>query len=234
MTIPKQLWLILFSLAIVSTTLAAEELEDRPSVQVTASGTVASAPDRVRVSLSVESSGRTARAAAETNAKSMAEVIRRVKRADLPGINIRTSGFRLSPRYNDEVKRKLEPVGYTATNTIQILLDDVDKAGLALDTAMKAGANRVTGLTFELREPEAAYLQALGEAMKAAQRQAKVLAEAAGVTLGPPILLATSGRFRPPEYARAKMFAGEARTPIEAGDVTTTATVTATYALGQD
>jgi uncharacterized protein YggE len=234
MTVQKSTWLCLLILALFTTALGAEELDEQPSVQVTASGTVTSTPDRVKVSLSVESSARTARAAAETNAKSMAEVIRRVKRADLSGINIRTSGFRLSPRYNDEGKRRLEPVGYMATNTIQIVLDDVDKAGLALDTAMKAGANRVTGLTFELREPEAAYLKALGEAMKSARRQAEVLAEAAGVTLGPALRLSTSGGFRPPKYARAEAFASAARTPIEAGDVTTSATVTATYALGQN
>ncbi len=210
---------------------AAEEDEIRPVIQVTASGSVAREPDRVSVSLSVETAGKTARGAAEENARSMARVIKSLKKADLPGAQIQTSGFHLSPRYDHEGRRRPEPVGYTASNTVRVSIDDVSRAGQVLDTATAAGANRVMGLVFGLRDPDSAYNEALARAMEAAGRQARVLAEAAGVRLGPVVVISTSAGFRPREMARAQVLEHSVRTPIEPGDVRTTATVTASFEL---
>ena len=227
---------LLMFLALLAGCLPAYGEHDVPerSVQVTTSGSVSRAPDRARVLLAVETSDRTAQKATEQNATSMSRVLSRLKRSDLTKAEVRTLGFRLSPRYDHEDRRRIEPVGYVAANTIQVTVDDVDMAGRLLDAALGAGANRVTGLTFELRDPESAYLAALEKAMAAAGRQAKVLAAAAGQELGPPIRIATSGGVRPVEIARTQAFARAAATPIEPGNVTTTATVTATYALAED
>jgi uncharacterized protein YggE len=93
----------------------------------------------------------------------------------------------------------------------------------------------VAGLNFELRDPEAARLDALRDAMTSARREAEALAAAAGQTVGPTLSIQTSGggRFPPPMpmYRGVAMDMAQATTPIEPGTLTVTASVVVIYRI---
>lgn len=223
-------WALLFLLLLPSAGKAREP-GDEPAIHVTATGTVASEPELVRLFLAVETPGKTAAEAVEANAARMARAIDRLKRMGLSDGQIQTSGFALTPRYDYERPRRPnpEPIGFVAQNTIQVTIDSVAHVGRAIDAAVGAGINQATGLRFELRNPEAAYLQALRAAMASARAQAETLAEAAGGLLGPPLRISTSFSGPAPKVAAVRAFEQAATTPIEGSAVETTATVTVIY-----
>ncbi|MFW6205938.1 MAG: SIMPL domain-containing protein, partial [Gemmatimonadota bacterium] len=103
-----------------------------------------------------------------------------------------------------------------------------------VDAAVDAGANRVTGIEFELADPEAAYHEALRRAIDQARREAEVAAAALGESLGPPMSLNTSGFNAPAQRVMMESMdlRGAATTPVQPGELDVRASVSITYRLG--
>ncbi len=207
---------------------------EEPTVQVTATGTVEREPEQARLTLAVEMTETTAQGAAQANAEKMGRVLQRLRGLGLPKGHIRTVSYNLTAKYErgDHRRPDPKPIGYTAQNTVQVTIDSVGQVGQVIDASIGAGANRIAGLAYQLRDREAAYLEALGKAVKRARVQAEALAEAAGQELGPPHRISTTSgvRFAESVPMQASLRAS-APTPIEGGTVQVTATVTAHYRI---
>ena len=210
---------------------------DRSILRVSAEARVEVTPDRARISFAVETEGETAREAGEANARLMDQVVQAVQATDLPGLRTETTGYALTPRY--QPSRADQPrviIGYTARNTLQVVVDDVEEVGRLLDVALDAGANRVQGLHFEVRDPDPHRQEALREAVSRARAEAETIADALGVRLGDPLEVQVGGAqpvFRTDmQFARAEMMAMDApTTPVEAGLQTISASVNLHYRI---
>jgi uncharacterized protein len=120
---------------------------------------------------------------------------------------------------------------------VRATITDVDRVGAVIDAAIAAGANRISSLSFEASDPEAARAEALAAAVNAAREQARTIAEALGHELGPALEVrggADSPGPRPFVGDYMMMRAEAAPTPIESGDQTVTANVTVRFALGPE
>ncbi len=207
-------------------------------ITVIGTGTVRRTPDVAVVSLAVETMAANARAAAQDNATRMDAVIRALRQAGIPAEKIRTTSYNLNPEYQYTQATPTKPgeqrlVGYRASNTVEVRVDSIPRVGLVLDAAVAAGANRALGISYQLRDPDAARREALRAAVANAHADAQALAEAAGQKLGPLLGLSTSGFVQPPMPmfgARKVMdMAAQAPTPVEPGELEISATVTAVY-----
>jgi uncharacterized protein len=214
---------------------AAQDLADqRRTITVAAVAGVDREPELARVLLAVESEAPTAQEAARRNAALMERVLAAVRQAGIPALAIRTVSYELRPEYSRP--DRTDPgtpriIGYRAINMVQVHVDPLDRTGAVIDAALNAGANRVTSLMFELRDPDAARLDALRAAMTRAQREAEAVATAAGQRLGSPLRIDLGGAMAPPmPMARAEM-AMDAATPIEGGQLTIMATVHVVYEI---
>jgi uncharacterized protein len=78
-------------------------------------------------------------------------------------------------------------------NQVMVRLDDMELVGRVVDAAVGAGANRVTGISFELSDPRTAYHEALRLAVARARAEAEVLADALGEPLGAVMQVSTGG-----------------------------------------
>jgi uncharacterized protein YggE len=167
----------------------------------------------------------------------MEAVVAALRGAGVPGLEIETYGYSLIPEYriqNREDPDRRAISGYRAMNNIRVKVPGVDRAGEILDAGVGAGANRVVNLQFETTDTRDARLQALRGAVQVAREEAQTIADAMGVALGPPLEVrggASSGE--PRMFARAAMVdeMGGARTPIEAGNQTVSASVTILYRI---
>jgi uncharacterized protein YggE len=92
--------------------------------------------------------------------------------------DLQTSGLSVSPQFARDGR---EVVGYQATNNVTVTVDQVERAGELLDVALGAGANRIGGLRFGLRDAAALRQQALAEAVQSARRKAEALAAELGL-----------------------------------------------------
>lgn len=127
--------------------------------------------------------------------------------------------------------------GFQQTTTLKITVKDLEKVGTVLDAAIKAGANSVQEISFELRpETETRLKQdALTQATLIAKKKAEVLAQAAGTTIGPVSMISENSWVQPwlynsKSYESVAMDAGSAP-QISPQKVTLSVSVNLNYAL---
>ncbi len=211
--------------------LAAQANTGRPPNQivVTAQGVVEVTPDRARVTLGVETDAKTAQEAAQQNAATQARIIEAVRRAGIPAASIRTTGYNVAPRqqYIPET-RTWRVDGYQVTNLVVVVVEPVAKAGEVIDAALEAGANRVAGLTFEVKDATAPREQAIEQAVARARREAEIAARAAGGELSGLLELTLNSYDESPRpmMEMVAMRADAAQTPISEGTQAVTVSVT--------
>ncbi len=216
-----------------------QEPESPRVIQVSARGTVRQAPDRAGVQFAVETTAETAAAATRQNAATMDRVLAALRQIGIPDALVRTTRIELRPRYDQRRPQEAPPpiVGYQAVNQVAVRVEDIGLVGRVIDAAVAAGANRVTAVTFELADPDTAYREALRAAIARAGSEARVMAEALGEELGPPLRVTTGAMQLPPPEVRLEAARAEAMmaapTPVQPGELDVHAHVSITYRLGQ-
>ena len=197
-------------------------------IAVTGEGQVSAAPDQALVNLGVQTEAPSAQAAIQANSQAMAAVIAAVQGAGIPAANIRTVGVNVSPVMAPARPGEGTPpqtVGYRATNTINVTVDDVTRAGAVLDAGIGAGANVANGLRFGFKDDAALRRQALDLAARAARSDAEALAGALGVRIsGVTSVEELGGGGGGPVPLAARAEASNA-VPVEPGQLTVTANV---------
>ena len=117
-------------------------------------------------------------------------------------------------------------------NDVTVEFKRIDQAGPVIDAALAAGANQINSLSFGIASPDSARRVALTAAVAKARADAEVIARAAGGSLGQLIELMAADVFVPPPrpmIAMAKREMAADAVPIEPGQETVRATVTARW-----
>lgn len=194
---------------------------------VTGEGRVDVAPDTVVITLGATARAPQATVAFQQVTATLNQVVRALQSAGVPREQIQTSQVSLQPTFENG-----RQTGFEATATVRVTLRDLSAAGRVIDIAVAAGANNVSGVSFELRDQAAYEAAALQAAVQDAQRQATVLARALGVALGPVVRAEAEPTQGPilPTFARAG--AAEAIS-ILPGTLTVTRRVRAEYLVGR-
>jgi hypothetical protein len=209
------------------------------TIRVTGVGEARARPDQAIADFAVETAAATAAAAASENAGVMERVIAALVRAGVPRDRIETSGFNVFPEYDPQPRpEQTVPAvrGYRVMNSVTVTMDDVARVGAVIDAALGAGANRVNGVRFSLRDPQAFRQRAIDDAVRRARADAEALAGALNLGLGMvrEAYTADVGTVQPMAYARMEMAADMAQsapTPINPGEQTVRATVVVVYSI---
>ena len=196
-------------------------------ITVLGTGSTNVTPDRASFAFGTVSQAATANAALAASSQSVARVIAGLKKAGVAQADIQTSDVSLSPRTNDNGN---EIVGYTASNTVTATIRKLGDAGDVVDAAVGAGANQVYGPNLLASDQDAAYRNALKEAVAQARTKAETLATASNSTLGRITAIVESGGAAPMPIALGA--AKDSTIPIEPGTQKIEATVSVTFALG--
>jgi uncharacterized protein len=151
-------------------------------LRVHGEATVSVKPDEAQIDIGVITEATTAEGAADQNNKRSDALIRGL-RALFPAGSIKSINFSVNPNYR--YRREGPPViaGYTANNTVHLLLNDSSRLPAALGIAIKSGANSINRLDFTLRNETPVRTQALAEAAQQAQAGAEALAASLNVKL---------------------------------------------------
>ncbi|HZS01857.1 MAG TPA: SIMPL domain-containing protein [Chloroflexota bacterium] len=190
----------------LATTAPAQMVQPTPgprTLTVTGEGTASAAPDVAYVSVGVQTQGKTAVEATSENSRLMTSVLAALQARGVRPQDLRTSGLTVTPRYAPPPPATPvspgpgpivgsypssvyghpggEIVGYDASNNVTVTVSEVDRASELLDAALGAGANRVGGLTFRIRDTNALRQQALADAAQAARARADALAASLGL-----------------------------------------------------
>jgi uncharacterized protein YggE len=200
-----------------------------PSVRAVAEGVVSAQPDRAEIDIGVLTQAATAQAAASKNAAATQAVLDRLRKTLGSKADIRTTSYSLNPDYRfDQGKQTLS--GYSATNTVEIVSDDLPGIGKVIDAATEGGANQIQQLRFVLKDEKPARAEALRRAAVEARSNAAAMAAALGLKLGR-VLMVEQGTGQPSPSPRVFAKLATAETPIEPQGVEVRATVTLTIAV---
>lgn len=223
-----------FALTIVASLPAtAQTVPSHPAVDLviaSGEGVVKRAPDQVFVTVASEARSRQPAEAQSQNATVATAIRKRLTEFKLAADAVRTVSVDMQPQF-DWTNGKQTLRGYVATNVIEVRLDDVTHVGDVIDAVVAAGATRVTGVRFTLKDMAAAEQEALKLASAAALGRARAMAEGVGRNIDKVVRLdETGGGPMPPPQPvmmRAMAQAADAApTPVTAGDVEVRVTVT--------
>lgn len=213
------------------------------TIAIEGRGEISAAPDMATINSGVTSQGATAREALDANTTAMTALLAELKAAGIESRDIQTSGFSVNPNYvysddRDANGYTLPPkiTGYQVSNTVNVLVRDLDALGTILDKSVTVGANTVNGVTFAVADPSALLDEARKAAFADARQKAELYATAAGVTLDDIESISESQGFNEPQpypmYARADVAA--APVPVEAGELSFSINVNVQWNLEDD
>ncbi len=155
----------------------------RPSMRVHGEATISVEPDQAEVDIGVVTQAQTAQAATAQNSAKTNAVLEKL-RAVAPSANIKTENFSVNPNFRYPKEGEPTIQGYTANNTIRLLLNDLSRLREVINAALGAGATSVNRLNFTLRSEKEVRARALGEAADQAEAGAQALAGSLRVRLG--------------------------------------------------
>ncbi len=204
------------------------------TLNVTGLGQVDLSPDIAYIYIGVHTEGASASEAVTANNEQTQTLISALKKSGVDAKDIRTTNFGIWPstQYAPDGK----PLGtvYMVDNTVYVTVRELDGLGDLLDSAIKAGANSINSVQFDVADKTEAMKDARAKAVKNASEQAAELAEAAGVELGN-IVSVSYFDSQPYPYADGKGGGGgmavEAAVPIQPGQLTISANVSVTYEI---
>lgn len=207
--------------------------EDTPrTLSVSGTGEAVATPDIARITTGVQMRAGTAGDAMRLASEAMTGVFAALESEGVKAADVQTSGLSLEPVWDDDPQPRSGPpdvMGYVAGNMVTVRLRDVGGIGSVVDALVAAGANRFQDIGFGIDDPEPLLEEARRAAVADARAKAELLAEAAGVTLGPVLILNESGGYRPqPMFAQADMARA---TPVAEGTMSVGAQVQIVYAI---
>ncbi|NDV85415.1 DUF541 domain-containing protein [Aurantimonas aggregata] len=212
-----------------------------PTITVTGTGEASARPDQALATFTVLRTAETARAALDQANEAMREVSGGMRELGAEDRDLQTSGFSINPQYRyDNTEGSQQPptiVGYEVRNTLTVRVRDLARLGEILDQAVTLGVNQGGEIRFDLAEPGPVEDAALKDAVADATATARLIAEAAGVTLGTVRQIHENVGMAPPPmpFATMKMRANGAAesVPVEAGENSFNASVSMVFAIGE-
>jgi len=214
----------------------AERLFDATTLNLSAFGETKVAPDEATITLGVQSKAATAAGAMQANAVEMNRIMGALRNASIAEKDIQTSGLSLDAQYTYQQNQPPLLDGYQASNEVVIVVEDLPKLGSVLDAAVAAGANQVNGVSFGLKDPDAADDAARLAAVRALRAKADLYAQATGYRVARLVSLSEGGGYAPQPIRPMVMMAKSAAptaTPVAPGELTVRIDISGVYELAR-
>ena len=205
-------------------------------VVVIGEGSASVPPDYATIRSGVTTRAKTAKEAADSNAKLMAAVTAALLEAGIAQKDIKTTRFSIQPVYvAPEPRTEPKLTGYSVSNQVNVTIRELPKIGDILDRLVTAGATDVGNIAFSLSDSAAVLDRAREAAVADARRKAELYARAFGLTLGRVAWITEDAGYAPPVPMGA-LHAPAARaeaTPISSGEDTFHARITVGFDIAR-
>lgn len=207
------------------------------TITVVGEGVVNIEPNVARTNIGVEVLRPTVEEAAAENSQIVDGLLATLTELGIPGEDIQTSGFNVyAERYGAGGPASEDEVQYRVSNTVTVIIRDLDKVGEVLDASIKAGANNIFGVEFLLDDATTVRSEARKVAVENARSTAEELAALNGVQVGKVLAISEvvggAGGFYNNSISNFQIGMGGAeRTPIQPGQLRLTMQLQITYEL---
>lgn len=210
-------------------------------ISVSKTGTVYTKPDLAIVTITSTTEAKTASDAITKNREKSAAVLGFLKDQGIQDKDIKTTNYNVYPKYeyvsvssSSEIyyDRNQKLVGYTATESLEVKIRQLDKIGDITTGAVSKGANDVSGLNFTVENMDAEKAKARSQAIIDAKADAQSIANGLGVKLVKIVNFTESGNYPYYAYEMTKSIgAGVSSAPVATGENKIDVTVNITYEI---
>jgi uncharacterized protein YggE len=185
-TMRTKYWIVIVILLCTAPALYSQELQvtkENKSVEVTVTQKVEVEADIARVTLEAKTFGQTHETAYEENLRIADQVIKSILNGGISKERIETHGLKSETQSSDDLKefameeRKFHKFTVVQSWSVRVSTNDAQRV---VDLAVRAGANRIVGVEWEVNDPDA--LDA--KARRASVEKARVVAEEIAGGLG--------------------------------------------------
>lgn len=221
-----------------------DSANENSTVFATGSALSRLAPDRVFISVGVETTNKTANDALSLNSGLMNNIISELRSDGLKPNETSTTFFNIFPLYNyTESGTRLNVTGFTVTNTLQIESSNLDNVSQWIDTAVASGANSINSIDFSVTEKklEDTRTKLITDAIGNAKQRAEAAASAVQLSItGVKSIVVDGSTISPPpppqpfyrESISAEGGTSASSTPIIAGEQEVSVTVSGIFSMG--
>lgn len=208
-------------------------IQPETTITLNGRGSVEHAPDIAMITVGVSVDAETASAAMSQQTTKMNGVFAAVKAAGIADRDMQTSNLSLNPIYDYPPNQQPKMRGYNASNQISIKVRDLKNLGKTLDAVVKGGGNTIHGISFSIDKPESYQNEARVAAIKDAAAKAELYAQAVGYKVKRIVTVSENEYYPQPVPMLARMQVADAAesTPVAAGEVSLTQTVSVTFEL---
>lgn len=191
-------------------------------------------PDTVKITIGVTTQADELNTAKTRNDGFMNQIVTDLRAIGLEKRDMKNSSFYVTPSYTSGTPSDTAKIkGYTVSNSLTVTTKDFDKLPKIIETAMNDGANQMHGLQFYVQNEVAIREELTKEAVQNGYRQAGLIANALGQSLGP-IVTAEIQQRSPADYTFGNGGMSRAEgtsTSVEQGTVKISMVVNLTYRL---
>jgi uncharacterized protein len=224
----------LFLAVFATLAVSAQEIKPMPMINVAGEGKVKTVPDRATISVAVETRGTNATDVKKQNDATVEKVIQYIKKSKLPKEDVQTQRVSLNPQYDYDKKKYT----YIATQTIEILLKDLNLYDGLMEGLTDSGINRINKVEFQTSKLAALQSEARKLAMAEARQKAQDYVSVVGQKVGKAFTISdnTQVYYPQPVYysMKADMAEGGNAAPRETaaiGEINVTANVNVSFVL---
>lgn len=160
--------------------------DSRPKITVTGEAVVNVKPDKVVISLGIETSDADISTAKLKNNEIMQKSVLVMKELGIPEKDVQTDYLSVQPRWKTESVRDTF-LGYFVRNTLIVTIADVAKLEDLVTRVLQSGVNYIHGIDFQTTELKKYREQARELALLAAREKAEKMAAVLGQSIAAPI-----------------------------------------------
>lgn len=210
-----------------------QEIKQVPQISVSGEGKIKVIPDQATISATVETKGNNAKEVKQKNDEQIDAVLKLIKKMNLAPADYRTQRVALNPLYDYEKKKTT----YNATQTIEIIVRDLNKYDELMEGLVNQGINRIDNVVFQSSKLAQYESDARKLAMKDAKHKAEDYVSVLGQKVGRAMTISdnTQNYTPQPVYARFKTMAMESDSAknetLAVGEITITANVNVNFIL---
>jgi uncharacterized protein YggE len=224
--------ILCLSVVACSTSPTLQPTDYRRVINVAGQGKVIVVPDVAYITVGVLTENVDVAIAQDENTTKSNAIIDAVKKLGVDAKDIKTVSYYISPKYEyTPDKGNSVIIGYIVSHNIQFTVNDMKSIGAVIEASVDNGANVANGVSFGLKDYEAAYQKALANAVKVAADRAKTLADSLGVKIKGVVSVNESGGYYPIYRGATDAKEGSPVVNIEMGTIEITSNVSIVYDL---
>lgn len=202
--------------------------ESNSTLYVSGTATDRIEPDRVSISIGVETTNYTAKDALLANSYSMSKILSSLREVGIVENETGTSQFNIRPNYNySESGTVLNITGFTVANSLEIQSSKLQNISSIIDASVAAGANSINNIGFFVSNEKLEKVKnsLIENAIANAREKADTASSAVGLQIvGIKSIVVDIPDYLPPPQpfyelsARSSDMAQESETPILSGE----------------